>query len=194
MISYRKRDNVFEKGESEWRVEPDALVYRNPSGGEKHLPWNDVKQVRIQYAPTRMKTQRYLFEIVGKHGRQFSIDSMHFVGIANFEERSATYTPFVRAALEKVKEQSPDAPVYLGASPASYLMQVVFVTIAFAAFAALFFIIPVFDVMSGTGWVKLAIVLLALPFFFRWLYTAYPREADLNNLPDYVLPKVDNET
>lgn len=189
MISYRKRDNVFSKVEREWRVEPDALVMRDENGRETRLPWRDVKFVRMQYAPTRIKMERYLFQIAGKRGPKFSIDNMHYAGFADFEERSATYTPFARAVLDKVKEQSPGAAVYLGASPASYIAQVAFVSIAFAAFAALFFVIPVFEVMSDVSWMKFVIVLLALPFFFRWLYTAYPRKADLNALPDYVLPK-----
>lgn len=190
MIAYSKRDNVFSKVEREWRVEPDALVMRDEEGRETRLLWKDVSVVRMQYAPTRIKMERYLFQIKGKRGPQFSIDNMHYAGFADFQERSATYTPFARAVLDKVKEQAPNAAVYLGASPASYIAQVAFVGIAFAAFASLFLIIPVFEVMSDVSWMKFVIVLLALPFFFRWVYTAYPRKADLNALPDYVLPKV----
>lgn len=190
MIAYRKRQSVFSKVEHEWRIEPDALVMRDETGRETRLPWRDVKFVRMQYAPTRLKTERYLFQIAAKRGPKFSIDNMHFAGFADFDERSATYAPFVRAALDKVKEQAPNAAVYLGASPASYIAQVAFVSIAFAAFASLFLFIPVFEVMSDVSWMKFVIVLLALPFFFRWVYTAYPRKARLGELPDYVLPAV----
>lgn len=189
MIAYRKRENVFKKGESEWRVEPDALVYRDAAGRETRLAWGDVSFVRMQYAPTRLKSERYLFQIAGKRGTKFSFDNMHFAGIADFEERSATYTPFARAVLDKVKEAAPNAAVYLGASPASYVGQVAMVAVAFAALIAVFLTIPVFDSISESSWYKFGVVLVSLPFFVRWVYASFPRKARLDALPDYVLPK-----
>ncbi len=183
---YRKRRNLFEKDECEWRVEPDALVFRDAHQHEIRLAWRDVKAVRLAYAPTRAKTWRHVFVLTMKSGLQTEIDNAHFAGIGDFEDRSASYAPFVRAALARIKAEAPDAVVRVGSSPLAYLVQAAFVLAAFAGLAAVLLLLPVS--FSGIVIVKLALIAAFLPMLWRWLKYARPRRASFDALPDDAFP------
>ncbi len=189
MTTYRKRENFFEKGEREWRVDPHALVLRTPEGIEMAYAWCDVTTVRLRYAPTRAKTGRYVFDVAFKNGVDWSIDNIHFAGLADFEDRSAAYTPFVHAALARIKAEAPTAKAYAGATPLSYYGQSAFVLVAFAALAAVLITLPVLDGIPGVAIVKLLIVAATLPFLIKWLRTSYPRPIMIDAIPENALPK-----
>jgi hypothetical protein len=190
MTSYRKRENVFEKGEREWRVDPHALVLRTVEGAEMAYPWRDVTTVRLRHNPSRFNLQRHAFDVAFKNGIDWSIDNGHYAGFATFEDRTATYTPFVRAALARIAAEAPNAKVYMGSSLASYLAQVALVTVAFLALVAVFLTLPVFE-SSDPWWIGLKLVLIAamLPPFIIWVRTNYPRAIKIDAIPDDAWPR-----
>lgn len=188
MTTYRKRENLFEKAEREWRVDPHALVLRTAEGNEMAYAWRDVVTVRLRYAPTRFKTWRYVFDVAFKNGVDWSIDNVHFAGIASFEDRSAAYTPFVHAALARIKAEAPAAKVYAGATPLSYYGQSAFVLAAFALLAAVLLTLPILDGIPGVAVVKLLIIAAMLPFLIKWLRTSYPRAIAIDAIPENALP------
>jgi hypothetical protein len=189
MTAYRKRESLLEKAEREWRVEPHALVLRTAEGKEMAYPWRDVSRVRLRYAPTRLKTWRYTFDVAFKNGVDWSIDNAHFASIGDFEDRSATYAPFVRAALARIKAEAPQAKIYTGTSPISFAAQVAMVAVAFLGLAALFLTIPVFET-SNVWWVvfKLAIIAAMIPPFVKWVRTNVPRAISPDAIPEDALP------
>jgi hypothetical protein len=190
MIAYRKRQNVFEKKEREWRVEPDALVFRDAEGRELREAWRDAVAVRLRYAPSRFKTWLYITEISFKSGRSWTIDNSHFAGFADFEDRTATYTPFVHAVLERLAANAPDIKAYSGTTMISYVAQIGIVAIAFAALAAVFLSIPVFE-SSDPWWLvaKLAIIAVMIPPFITWVRRNYPHTFSIHAVPDDAVPK-----
>jgi hypothetical protein len=190
MTSYRKRENVFEKGEREWRVDPHALVLRTGGGHEMAYAWRDVTTVRLRHNPSRFNLQRHVFDIAFKNGVSWSIDNGHYAGFADFEDRSATYTPFVRAALARIAAEAPNAKVYTGSSLPSYLAQVALVAVAFIALVAVFLTIPVFET-SDPWWIGLKLVIIAglLPPFISWVRTNYPHAIKIDAIPDDAWPK-----
>jgi hypothetical protein len=184
---YRKRNNLFEKGEREWRVEYDALAQEAPDGTTQRKPWRDVAEARLRYMPVNSARWRYLFEIGFRDGTCWQVDNVHFAGISDFEDRSASYVPFVRAALERIRAEAPGARLYSGARAASYYAQAGFAIAVLLVLAAILTLVP----LGGVPLLPLRLLLVAwmIPPFIKWLRRSRPRALDLNAaLPPGVLP------
>jgi hypothetical protein len=189
MLVYRKRQSFLEKTEREWRIEEDALVFRAADGRETRKPWRDVASVRLRRTPSRFQMWGHTFDVAFKDGARWSIDNNHFAGFADFQDRTATYAPFVRAALARIRAAAPAAKAYAGTTYVSYVAQVALVAFAFAALAAVFLTIPVFEVSDP--WLvtlKLLIIAALLPPFALWVRANYPRVISLDAIPPEVLP------
>jgi hypothetical protein len=189
MIVYRKRQNVFEKAEREWRVEPDAIVLRDAAGLETRKAWRDVTEIRLRHAPSRFKNWLYTCDLTFKDRTRWSIDNAHFAGFADFEDRTSTYGPFVRAALARIAAEAPQVEAFTGTTMPAYIAQVALVAVAFAALAALFLTIPVFET-SDPWWVifKLLIIAVMIPPFIGWVRSNYPRKISIDAVPSDALP------
>jgi hypothetical protein len=192
MTSYRKRENFFEAGEDVWSVEGDSLVHNRADGTVDRRKLSDVVSVRLRYAPTNAKTWRYAFEIRFKAGHAWHIDNGHFVGIADFEDRSASFVPFVRDVIQLVSQHAPQARAFLGSSWTSYLLQVGFLVIAFSALAGVLLMLPIGAGISGMVVVKLAIIAFFLPVLFKWVRRALPQGVPINAIPDDAYPPVES--
>jgi hypothetical protein len=190
MVSYSQREHCFEKGEHEWCVLPDVLVRREASGQEMRRPWRDTKTVRLGFRPTRYKPDRHVLEISFADGTRWRIDNCHFAGIADFEDRSATYLPFVSAALARIAEQAPGVAAYCGNPPWSYYIQVSIAAIGLLLCGAVLLALPVLDTWPGIVLVKLVLMAAMLPALFRWARRAYPRSMRIDDVPPEALPSL----
>ena len=182
--TYSKRENAFEKGEHVWRVEDDCLIWTRPGGESLTLLWKDVGAVRAAFAPTRLKTWRHVFELTTRRGAKLVIDNAHFKSVGDFEDRSPSFIPFVLACADRVAAQSPDAKARVGAGPASYFGQLVFLLGMMALLAFVLIALP-----TPLGWlvlVKLALIAFMLPVAAVWAVRARPRTAPLS--PGGLLP------
>jgi hypothetical protein len=188
-VIYRKRQTLFSKAETEWRVDDEALVERDPSGYERRTSWRDVTSVRLAYAPTRWKAWRYVFVLYLKSGGKIEIDNAHFAGVGDFEDRSESYTPFVRAALERVRALAPEARMRAGSSVVGYILNLLFVGSMFAILAIVIFTLPTpLDYLDASSVIKGAIVVIFLPVLIRWIVKARPQGLSLDNIPRDALP------
>ena len=192
MTTYRKRENFFEAAEDVWSVEGDSLVHKRADGTVARRQLSEVTSVRLRYAPTSYKTWRYAFEIRFKAGHAWHIDNGHFAGIADFEDRSATFVPFVREVIQLVSQHAPQARAYLGSSWTSYLLQVGFLVIAFSALAGVFLMLPIGAGISGMVVVKLAIIAFFLPVVLKWVRRALPQGVPINAIPEDAYPRVES--
>jgi hypothetical protein len=174
---YRKRDTLFDKGETEWRVEDDALVRKTPDGTETRYPWAEVVAVRVRANPTMAKSWLHQTTIATTHTR-FAIDNSHFVGLSEFEDRSADYSPFVRAALDRIAENAPAARVEIGAAQVSFWLQVLFMSASFVMLALVFFYIPLPAPLPLAVIVKLGVIVYLMTLLPRWLRGSRPRHGD----------------
>ena len=178
MIVYRKRENLFESGEREWRAEDDALVCRKPDGKEPKLLWRDVALVRLRQYPTAAKPWLHEFHIETPR-TQVTLDNCHFLGVGNFEDRSATYTPFVRAALERIRAEAPNVRVRIGATGGGYFGALAVAVLGLLALAGALFLIPLPAPLPLVIIVKLGVIAYAASMMPRWLRANRPREATL---------------
>ena len=176
--TYSRRENAFEKGEHVWRAEDHALIWTRPAGDSLTLLWKDVGAVRAAYAPTRARTWRHVFELTTRKGAKLQIDNSHFKAIADFEDRSPTFIPFVLACLDRIVAQAPDARASVGSSPAAYVAQLLLMlaTMAFTIFVLILLPTPL-------GWlllVKLLLIAVMLPTVALWAARARPRRVALS--------------
>ncbi len=177
------------RGEREWRVEQDALVSVSSAGGERRIPWAEIQNVRLCAEPARFRRWRYVLELQPRRGGKLVIDNASYVGPGRYEERSPAYGAFVRAAIERLHAEKPDMRALIGETPRRYFMLLLGALIAFGALAFVLAVVPTpLDDLPYAALVKLAIVLLMLPIFWRWVLGAMPRGVALSEIPDRALP------
>jgi hypothetical protein len=173
--TYAKRENVFEKGEHVWRAEAETLVWTRPAGDSLTVLWADVTSIRAAFAPTKWKAWRHLIEIDTRQGQRLTIDNAHFKGVGDFEDRSASFTPFALACVARIAEAAPEAGGWLGASRGAYVGQLAFV---FGMLALLIFVLVALPTSLGVVVIaKLVLIVVSLPTAIAWAIKARPRRA-----------------
>jgi hypothetical protein len=175
---YRKRENLFVNGETEWRVADDALIRVTPDGKETRVPWRDVTSLRLRFYPTSAKPWLHEFHLATASAA-IVIDNCHFAGVGDFQDRSADYSAFVRAALAHIRACAPGATVALGSNPATFWTMMAFVAASMALLAAVLILIPLPAPLPVVVIAKLAVFVIALVRLPRWIARNWPREGDL---------------
>lgn len=178
-IEYRRRASIQEKGETVWRVFPDRLEYHDADGALRGVvPFDRVTRVRLAFAPGRLQQKRFLMELSGTRS-QFNLSNMHFKGIAQFEDRTDTFFPLVRAVVAGVHAANPNAAFRAGEKPAYYVFLLAFVLVVYALLALVLFTLPVVPGnFTISILIKLGIILVSLPLLLSWGIHARPRRFD----------------
>lgn len=188
-VVYRRRRNALSRAEREWRAERDALVTKGGSGRERRWPWRDVISVRLRHDPARDRPWRYTFQLQFKQGHKVSLDNAHFVSTGVYEDRSAAYTAFALAALDRLHATNPKLRALSGETQKRYFFLALtgLLVMGGAAYALIALPTP-FDGMPSGNLIKLGILALMLPVFWILMLRAFPRGAPLDALPAHVLP------
>ena len=168
-VTYAKRENAFEKGEHVWRVEEDCLIWTRPAGDSLTLLW---------------KTWRHVFELTTRKGATLVVDNAHFKSVGDFEDRSASFIPFVLACVDRIAVLAPDAKGRVGAGPLNYYGQLAFALGMMALLAFVLFTLP--TPTTALIAVKLALIGAMLPVAIAWAVRSKPRKVPLR--PDSFLP------
>jgi hypothetical protein len=103
---HRTRRSILDN-EAAWRLAEDALERMVDDVVEHRIPYGDIAELRLSYDPTRFETNRYRCDIRTASGVRALIVSVSYVSLANFDDRSKTYLPFVRALTERVARANP---------------------------------------------------------------------------------------
>lgn len=185
---YRRRRSTISRGEREWRVEERCLVTRSASGHEKRTPWREIVSVRLYADPARDRPWRYVFELQPVHKRKITIDNAHAVGRGAYEDRSATYTPFVRAALAQLAQENPKARALMAETQKRYFLLMLAGIIAMGALALALAALPTPWLGEWAPLAKFGAVLLLLPIFWLGILRAIPRGVPLDAIPPRALP------
>jgi len=102
-----------------YAVTDDALVLP-----EESVPLEDIVAIRVYTVPG-MRTLGYgtvaqpseRCTIEPKSGRKIVLSNLHFLGLGRFEDRTASYRPFVRALVGNVAARCPAARLLSGMPP-----------------------------------------------------------------------------
>jgi hypothetical protein len=176
-VTYAKRENAFEKGEHVWRVEEDCLIWTRPAGDSLTLLWKDVGAVRTAFAPTEWKTWRHVFELTTRKGATLVVDNAHFKSVGDFEDRSASFIPFVLACVDRIAVLAPDARGRVGAGPLNYYGQLAFALGMMVLLAFVLFTLP--TPTTALIVIKLALIGAMLPVAIAWAVRSKPRKVPL---------------
>ncbi|MBX9746506.1 MAG: hypothetical protein K2X34_06365, partial [Hyphomonadaceae bacterium] len=182
-----RRDRLS-RSEREWRVEDDALVTRG-SGAEKRYRWKDIVSMRLTAEPARDRPWRYVFELQPKHHRKIVLDNAHYLGPGEYEDRSAPYTAFVRAAAARLAAANPKAQALIGETPKRYFFLLITALLALGVLAYLLVAVPnPLDALPYGDLIKFGAIVLMLPVFWAWVLKAMPRGVGLDAIPERALP------
>lgn len=189
-VEYQKRNDLFKDTSHRWQAGDEGILETAPGKPDRLIRWEDVTDMRLQYAPTRFKRWRHVFSLNTAKGERMEIDNVHFRGVADFEDRSAEYAAFVREALARFALRFPKKRLGLGASPASYIFQVLWMGIAFyfLVMVLLVFPLPVGSAAAGIA-IKLALISFFLPTVVRWVIKSFPRQVRVDEVPETAFPK-----
>jgi hypothetical protein len=188
-IAYRRKRGAASRGEWEWRAEESALAMRTPGGGERRVPWKDVIGVRLYHEASRHRPWRYAFELHTRQGARIIIDNAHCRAARDYEDRSDTYAPFVRAALSRIAVANPKVRLLVGETQKRYFFIMLAALLAMSALA--FALIAVRTPLDATPYAmpaKLGLILLLLPVFWLGVFRFMPRGVPLDQAPEHVLP------
>jgi hypothetical protein len=104
--------------ECRFRLAPDALLWNDAHGQPLgRVPFADITELRLRHAPSRLARHRFLAVLRVRDGPPVRIANQHWAGMLNFEDRSASYTPFVQALRTALARAQPALPVHCGVAP-----------------------------------------------------------------------------
>ena len=107
------RNSLADKART-FMLGPDALRWSDASG-EGRLAYEDVRDMRlIAYASPIGET--FQCTLRGRKGDKVKLRSAHYESLNNFEDRTATYAPFIRALAPRIATAAPDAKFIAGST------------------------------------------------------------------------------
>ena len=147
-------------------------------GGAARFPYAGITEVRLSFDPTRFETRRHRCDVRLAGGESGTLWSTHFAGVADFEDRATTYTPFVRALVAHVTAANSNCAFRAGTRPLAYWAGQLFL-LAMAILAIWVIAMVGGSALSEVTWGKIFVVLGLIPLVFRF---------DPGAIPDDVLP------
>lgn len=185
MTEYRHRPHAFSP-EKTYRLGETAIRCVAEGAAETAIPYDQVRRVQLSFEPTRVQRNRYCLRITGRDGQRYDIGNEHYLGIADFQDRSPGYRHFV-AELHRRLAAHPQVSYRAGSGAALYLLNAfitVFVFVMLGVASWLMFLI-------GAGLlvpVKLAIIAFYLPTLWRYMKRNLPQAYTPQAIPPDVLP------
>jgi hypothetical protein len=213
-IAHGARADMFQR-ETTWRLGPDALEREGgepadapwwahllrfylrlivpfavgpiEKGGPARFPYASIVELRLCFDPTRANDSRYRCDVRLADKRRATVYSTHFAGVADFEDRAASYVPLVRGLVRRVAGASPRCRFRSGKRPFVYWAEHI---VLLFLFALLVFVIAAFGGagLSDHVLVKLGIVAGFIPLLILYTLRNFPRAFEPNAIPPAALP------
>jgi len=183
---YATRNHAFTPA-CVWTLEGATLRIEDATGGERVVPLAEVKEMRLDFAPTRPELNRFRCRLALRDGGSLEFFNRTYAGVYDFRDTSAEYVAFVQVLAAALVSHAPGCGFFSGATSASYLLNV----LATAGLFVCFGLISFFLLASGLTWliaVKLLILIFYLPALARWLARNRPRPLVPSSLPPELLP------
>jgi Flp pilus assembly protein TadB len=146
----------------------------------------DVMQIRLEYAPGRFVEKMYRCEVRTRGGKVWHLQSQHFAGIAQFEDKGEAYRDFIENLITRVASQQTQCQFVSGVSWVSWLFNSLFLCGSLCALA-----LVVFFLWVAVGWwaiLKMLIIAFFLPRAFLWVTRNRPQAFDPRQIPANLLP------
>jgi len=157
------RNSLIDK-ERTFALRSDA-VHWSDAGGQGQMAYADVQDMRmISYPSTGGECCQCTLR--DRSGNKVKLRSQHYRSLNNFENRSDTYAPFVRALAQRIAQRAPKAEFIAG----STVMWIVWLILGvLCALVGVLVVTSLIDGMPplGAGIMAVAICLAAMPVAWR---------------------------
>ena len=175
LATYSFRRSILEP-EKTYTLYPDRLEVGAQGEPPRHYPLDQVDTVHLKYERTKQRAYFQCF-IHTRTGDRVSLRHVHWGGLAKFDDRRESYTPFVRAVLQALAGRP--GVTFKAGSLLNFIAALIGIP-AFAVLAGLAFSIG----STAPGLFALFMLLLCIPVLRR----SRPRSVDPLNPPVSVLP------
>lgn len=188
--TYRVRTDAFSKPVT-YRIEgssdsgSDVLVLEPEGGAAERIPLSQVTDVHLMAAPSRSASERYLCTLRAG-GRKIVLTNIHYKSLANFEDQTAEFRPFVEAIHQSIGRAAPAATGRVGSSPVGYALALFFGWGFLIALAAV--VIVFWEVLQGRALLKAFVALFLVGAMWRYTVSNKPRTYSPAALPAGILP------
>jgi hypothetical protein len=186
VVSYATRNDALSLARV-WQLDGAVLRINDVKGGEQVVRLSEVKDVRLEFAPTRPELNRFRCQLTLRNGERLEFFNRTYAGLYDFRDTSAEYVGFVQALMGALVRQAAGCRFLAGASGANYLLSVA----ATVGLILCFGLISFFLLASGLTWliaVKLLILAFYLPTLVRWLKRNRPQSFAPAAIPGALLP------
>ena len=183
---YRCRLSLYRKAEETYRLSDLALSWTG-AARDGAVAFADVRALRLYEAPGLAGVAPGFARCVvwPRRGRAVVLSSNHYLSLGKFEDRSASFRPFVDALVRKVAAVNNTAR-FISGMPAALWWFWTAILLAVAVVAPLALVVIVVELAAGRGFptggiVALFIVLaifLGLLGYVRQLWRNRPRRFD----------------
>lgn len=156
------RNSLADK-ERSFTLGPDALHWSDAEG-EGRMPYAEVRDMRL-IAYTSPIGETYQCTVRATTGDKVKLRSAHYVSLNNFEDRGATYAPFVRALASRIAAAAPKAK-FIEGSPALWVVWLIVGLLCLGVFVLL--ILSMFEDLPAAGPWVIAITVCAIAVPLTW--------------------------
>ncbi|HVY20508.1 MAG TPA: hypothetical protein VHA70_10580 [Bauldia sp.] len=184
--TYTVRANAFVPTRT-YRLTGDALTWQDDGRPLDGVFLDQIAEVRLAYAPTRVVTRRFRMRVILKAGGMVELFNQSYRGFADFEDQSAGYATFVAEFHRRLAAQGRDVRYRSGNTPAGYVANLFVALLTFAALAFVLLLFPI-AALPGIIILKLAIIAAFIPTLLRYLRRARPLTYDPLAVPQEMLP------
>lgn len=180
-MQYSTRKSILENEINYSLSENELLIKDLKTGNEKRLPYQNIKSIHLKYISRKNVPSVFICIISTFKNNVFQINSQHFLGYAEFEDRKPTYTPFILGFHEKLIQTNIN--FIKGDNNLTYWFSILFFSILGVGMIALGI-----STISNYG---LIVLLVTIYLLFR-LKDHYSRNKpgnyDPENIPEELLP------
>ena len=160
------RNSLIDK-ERTFTLGPEGFRWSAKGGADGHMPYAEVRDMRL-IAYTSPIGETFQCTVRARTGGKAKLRSAHYRSLGNFEDRTGTYGPFVKALAERVAVAAPDAK-FIAGSTGLWILWLIVGVLLLGLFVIL--ILSMFEVLPPAGpWIiAVAVCLIAVPWAWRRL-------------------------
>ena len=166
--------------ERKYQLEVDGLTWVE-DGGSGGIRYANVKSLQLLRSPKFADDIRQC-RVLASDGTKVTINALHYVGLAQFEDRTGTYIPFVRELIRRVAVARPDAMFFRGSSLMWYVWLVLLIACVLIGAGLLILMLAKRQFEWNAAW-PLLLVMGIVPSVWRFLKNGRAKSFDPNAPP-----------
>jgi hypothetical protein len=185
MTVYTFRKSVITKPEV-WQVTEKGLVY-STDGNPLVCPYQNIKSIRLKYAPSRAKTNNFTCTIEF-HGTAFKsiISSISYLSFGNFEDQGKQYRLFIKELILATLKANDKCQFFSGKNWVNFITEYVGVTLMLGLLLWIFIALST----SATNYVAIKILIIVYSCYYlaKGFIINKPGKFDPYQIPEKLFP------